>query len=106
MGAELLTRWAFRVEAVEDRRQLVVGDAGHLIFDGDQNCPAIVPRAEPDLAERRAEGHGVGNQVAKYLRQPGLDPEYDQRAAAVRQFENEVWGTFCPGRLVEIGERL
>ena len=42
MGAEFLARRTFAVEAVEDRGQLVVRDAGSLILDGNQNGAAIV----------------------------------------------------------------
>src|SRR5262249_970345 len=101
MGAELLAHGTFRVEAVEDRGQLVVGDSGSLILDANQGGPAIVSCGEADLAELRAERHGIGDKVAKHLRQPGLDPGHDERAA-VGQFEYEVRRALCSGRLVKV----
>src|SRR5215813_1611415 len=106
MGAELLAHWTFRVEAIEDRRQFVVGDSGSLILDSNLNSPSSVSCGEADLGERGAERHGIGNKVAKHLRQPGLDPGHDERAAAVGQLKHEVWRALCPGRLMEVGERL
>ena len=77
-----------------------------MIVDRDQNGPAIVSCGEMDLSERGTERHGIGNEVAKHLRQPGLDPGHDERAVAVVQLEHKVRCALRAGRLMEIRERL
>src|SRR5215475_2026650 len=106
MGAKLLTHRTFRVETVEDRCELLVRNSRPLVLDGDQDGPPIVACGEADLAKRRAERHGVGNKVAKHLRQASLDPGYDEWPGAAGQIEYEVRRALCPGRLVKVGECL
>src|SRR5712691_6927561 len=61
MGAEFLAGRPLAIEAVEDRGQLLLRDAGALVFDGDENGSAIERGVDADLAVRRAERDRIGN---------------------------------------------
>src|SRR5260370_36486955 len=63
MGAELLARRPLAVEALEDRFELVLGDARARILDPDHHCIAATPRADvggrpPPAARSRVAGDG------------------------------------------------
>ena len=78
MCPELLAEWALGVEAVENRRQFFFGDTGSLIFDGNENRPAIMSRGQPDLTEWRAERYRIPDNVAEHLGQSCFDPGHDE----------------------------
>ena len=105
MGAELLALRPFRIKAVEDRCQLVLGNPGSLILDGHEDRPALAPRAEPDLATRRAERDGIGNDIAKDLRQPGLDAGHDELAAPLAEIHQATRAADAPHLVLELPER-
>src|SRR5215469_9306687 len=105
MGAELLALRPFRIKAVEDRRQLILGDPGSLILDGHEDRPALAPRPEPDLATRRAERDSIGDDIAKDLRQPGLDAGHDELAAPLAEFEHQTRRAIGAGRFMDVDER-
>src|SRR6266567_6818067 len=100
MRAEFLPGRPLAVEAVEDRGQLVLRDAGALVFHDDQNRPAVGGGADADLAIGRAERDGIGDDVEKDLRQAALDTGNDEGTAAAmrvrRQVEDEARRTVRP----------
>src|SRR5258705_8838739 len=60
MGAEFLARRPLAVEAVEDRRELGIGDARPLVVDGDDDGILVALDGEADGAAGRAERDRVG----------------------------------------------
>src|SRR5262245_9354617 len=66
--AEMLGR-ALRVEALEDRFQILLGNAGPLVVDGDDERSAARLAAElhDDARSRWAERKGIVDDVAEYL---------------------------------------
>src|SRR5260370_24764468 len=85
MRPEFLAGWALAVEAVEDRGQLVLGDAGALIFDSDENRPSVEGGGDADLALRRAERDRIGDDVEKNLRGAAFGTRDDDGTAPARR---------------------
>jgi hypothetical protein len=88
MLAELLALGTRAVEALEDPLEARLRDARPLVGDGDLHHPADARGGERDPPARRAERHGVGDQVAQHLPEPVLDARDAQRLAR-RQVEVE-----------------
>src|SRR5438270_11038664 len=104
MCPELLAEWPLRVEAVENRRQLFFRNTGSLVFDGDDNRPAIKSRGQPDFAERWAERYRIADDVAEYLRQSRFDPGHDEFAVTFADCEHQTRCAVPPGRLMKLGQ--
>src|SRR3546814_7097366 len=56
MGAELLARRTFGVEALEHRLQFALRNAGPLVGDGDHDVASLALRCKADGAAGRREG--------------------------------------------------
>src|SRR5258708_19310809 len=82
MGAHLLAPRPLAVEALEDRFELVLGDARARILDRDHHGIAVTPRADVDGRPRRAARERVDDEVAEHLDEPSFDAE--RRAIALR----------------------
>ena len=52
MRPKLFTKRTLRIETIENRHQLFIWNTGSLIFDSDENRPAVIPRGQPDFARR------------------------------------------------------
>src|SRR5262249_21909413 len=105
MGAEFLLGRPLRIEAVEDRGQLVLRDARALVLDRDQNGAAVMRGADTDFPVRRAERNRVGDHVQEYLGQATFDAWYNQTAAALGDIYDQTRRALGPGRLVHFTER-
>ena len=79
MGAELFAGRTLAVEALEDRLELVLGDAGAFILDHHHHGIALAPRADMDGGARRAERERVDDEVAEHLDEPPFDSEFGQK---------------------------
>src|SRR5271169_2972036 len=105
MCPELLAEWPLRVEAVENRRQLFFGNTRSLIFDGDDNRPAVMPRGQPDFAKRWAERHRIPDDVAEHLGQSRFNPGHDEFAVTFSDREHQTRCAVSPSRLMYLGQR-
>src|SRR5262249_25487781 len=61
VGAEFLAGWPLRVEPVEDRLELALGNAGTLVLDRDAHEIAVALGGNPDRTARRTERDRVGD---------------------------------------------
>src|SRR6266581_8122013 len=77
VGAEFLARGPLAIEAVEDRFELTVGNAGAFVLDGDTDEIAVAFGGNPDRAPGRAEGDRVGDEIAEHLAEPALHAQDD-----------------------------
>src|SRR3546814_16239204 len=73
MGAELLARRTFGVEALEHRLQFSLRNAGPPVVDGDHDVARLSLRCKPDGAAGRREGHLLDDEFTEELAAAALD---------------------------------
>ncbi len=104
MGAEFLAGRALAVKTVEDRGQLVLGNARAVILDADQNGATVAAGMDADRAIRRAERDGIRDHVDKDLRQPALDAGNGQVALMAGDIERQLRRPVGAGGLMHVDQ--